>query len=413
MKRRWSLLLLLGLVPLILAVLTRSTQDEYWVHNFEHKQLSTEFYCEGATFGDVSGDGQDDLIAGPFWFEGPEFDTKHAFYEPKSYSIQGYSACFFSFVHDLDQDGQNDILVLGFPGEEASWYKNPGESEGDWERFIVFNGVDNESPTFGDITGDGKPELIFHHGGRFGYAEPDWDNPSEMWAFTPISEDRGLTRYTHGLGYGDVNGDGKKDMLEAKGWYEQTEEGLWTRHEVDFAVGGSQMFAYDIDGDGDNDVVTADMGHSWGLQWNENLGDGSFKKHKIMGETPAESKYGVVFSQLHALALVDIDQDGIKDILTGKRFWAHMGKDPGGNQAPVLYWFKTVRKDDGSVEFIPYYINDATGVGTQLIVGDYNKDMLPDFVVANKKGIAVYTHTKEQVDKQTWLAMQPEPTAGR
>ncbi len=84
-----------------------------------------------------------------------------------------------------------------------------------------------------------------------------------------------------------------------------------------------------------------------------------------------------------------------------------MGKDPGGKEPPVLYWFKTVREKDGSVDFVPYYIGDATGVGTQLKVGDYNSDGLPDFVVSNKKGIAVYTHIKENVDKETWQAMQP------
>lgn len=408
MKSPLGFLLLILAVPVLLAVFARSTQeDDFWLHTFELNQLDSEFYCEGATFGDISGDGQTDIVAGPFWFEGPAFDKRHTFYEPKSHSIEGYSACFFSFVYDFDADNRNDILVIGFPGEEASWYRNPGEMESDWERHVIFEGVDNESPTFGDITGDGKPELIFLHGGKYGYASPNWDAPTETWTFTPVSEDRGLTKYTHGLGYGDVDGDGRSDLLEAKGWYQQVDEDLWMWHEYEFAVGGSQMYAYDFDGDGDQDVITSDMAHAWGLQWHENQGDNTFTIHKLMGESPAESPYGLAFSQLHAMALVDMDGDGVKDLITGKRFWAHMGKDPGGNQPPVMYWYKTTRLPDGGVDFVPHYIGDLTGVGTQLVVEDYNSDGLPDIVVSNKKGIAVYTHKKAKVTKAEWEKAQP------
>lgn len=410
MKKRFGIVFVIALVPILLAVFARPTQeDAYWVHTFEHTQLSTEFYCEGATFGDVSGDGQKDLVAGPFWFEGPEFETRHTFYEPETYSIEGYSPCFMSFVYDFDGDQLNDILVVGFPGEEAFLYINPGTADGHWSESLAFAVVDNESPTFGDITGDGKPELIFLHGGQYGYAEPDWSDPTKVWKFTPIGEDRGLTKYTHGLGYGDVNGDEKKDLLEAKGWYEQVEgDGLWTYHPYEFAKAGSQMFAYDFDGDGDQDVITADVAHGWGFLWHENLGTESFKQHVIMGETPEENAYGIAFSQLHALALVDMDADGIKDLVTGKRFWAHMGKDPGGKQPPVLYWFKTVRQKGGGVSFIPYYIGSKTGVGTQVVVDDYDMDGLPDIAVANKKGIAVYRHKRDEVTKEVWEAAQPK-----
>ncbi|MFK7846538.1 MAG: hypothetical protein AB8G77_14660, partial [Rhodothermales bacterium] len=97
MRKRLGIVFIIALVPILLAVFARPTQeDTYWLHSFEHKQLSTEFYCEGATFGDISGDGQKDLVAGPFWYEGPDFETKHTFYEPEAYSIEGYSLCFLS-----------------------------------------------------------------------------------------------------------------------------------------------------------------------------------------------------------------------------------------------------------------------------------------------------------------------------
>ncbi len=109
--------------------------------------------------------------------------------------------------------------------------------------------------------------------------------------------------------------------------------------------------------------------------------------------------------------LVDMDNDGVKDLITGKRFWAHMGKDPGGNMEPVIYWFKTERLENGSVDFIPHFVSSATGVGTQLVVDDYNGDDLPDIVVGNKKGTAVYTHRKMAVTREQWEEAQPSSIA--
>ena len=417
MIRRFGipLLILLAAVFLTLLLTTGMAEDEYVLHEFDHKQLSEEFFCEGATFGDISGDGVLDLISGPFWFEAPNFETKYTLYDPAPYSIEAYSDCFFNFVEDFNQDGWMDVFRIGFPGKEASWYQNPGPDKKDvWDRHIVFEGVANESPTFADITGDGKREMLFIFEGKFGYAQPDWDAPEKPWMFTAISKDRGLQRYTHGLGYGDINGDGRLDLLEAKGWYEQPEslEGspVWTYHPYDFAFGGSQMYAYDFDGDGDNDVLTADNAHAWGLLWHENLmekGEIAFKTRVVMGEHPDENNYGVAFSQLHALALEDMDGDGVKDIITGKRFWAHMGRDPGGKMDPVMYWFKTVRLENGSVVFKPYLIGSQTGVGTQLVVKDFNADQLPDIAIGNKKGIALYTHKKRVVSREEWEAAQP------
>ena len=97
--------------------------------------------------------------------------------------------------------------------------------------------------------------------------------------------------------------------------------------------------------------------HGYGLAWFEQTtddkGEISFKKHIILNEKtgkekPAPDKYGVVFSQLHAVDLIDMDGDGLKDIVTGKRFWAHgHDGDPDSNGPAVLYWFKLVRTRTG------------------------------------------------------------------
>jgi len=373
---------------------------------FERKQLSDQFFSEGASFGDIDGDGRNDLVSGPFWYAGPGFDRRHEIYPPAAFDPATYSDNFFSFIHDFNGDGNLDILVLGFPGKEAVWFENPGSviesAEKHWPRHVVFDVVDNESPTFADLTGDGKPEIICSTGGVFGYVTPDWGEPEKAWTFHPISPPEVAGgRFTHGMGIGDVNGDGRTDFLEKTSWWQQPEslEGdpLWRRHRFEFSSpGGSQMYAYDFDGDGDNDIITSLAAHGWGLAWYEQMvdddGKRGFQKHVIMGETPDENSRGLAFSQLHALALEDVDGDGIKDVITGKRWWAHRGRDPGATGAAVLYWFRTVRDEavDGGVDFVPHLIDDDSGVGTDVVTGDIDGDGQADVLVGNKKGSFVY-----------------------
>ncbi len=151
------------------------------------------------------------------------------------------------------------------------------------------------------------------------------------------------------------------------------------------------MYVYDVNGDGRNDVITSYDAHGFGFGWFEQKGDGSFTERKIMGSTPEENKHGVKFSQVHAIRLVDVDGDGLKDLVTGKRRWAHgPSADAEAGAAPVLYWFQLKRDGKGGAEYIPHLIDNDSGVGTQVTTGDLNKDGKPDVIVANKKGVFVF-----------------------
>jgi hypothetical protein len=221
------------------------------------------------------------------------------------------------------------------------------------------------------------------------------------------------------MGFGDVNGDGKPDLLEQDGWWEQpaslAEDKEWKKHPFHFSGGGSQMYAYDFDGDGDADVVTSLAAHGYGLAWYEQVKQGdeiTFKQHIIMGKEPNENRYGVKFSQLHSLDLADMDGDGVKDLVTGKRFWAHVNHgDEEPNAPAVVYWFKTVRNGPGNVDFVPYLIDNDSGVGTQVMAGLVDKDPYPDIVIGNKKGVFVMHHTAKPVSKEEWAKLQPKPLA--
>jgi hypothetical protein len=153
------------------------------------------------------------------------------------------------------------------------------------------------------------------------------------------------------------------------------------------------MYAYDVNGDGRNDVITSLEAHGYGVAWFEQTNDGGaigWTKHLIVGKKPEENAQGVVFSQPHAIDLIDVNGDGLKDLVTGKRFWAHgPSGDAEPNAAPVLYWFE-LKRDGGKAAYIAHLIDDNSGIGTQVVAGDISGNGKPDVVVGNKRGAFVF-----------------------
>ncbi|MEM7393597.1 MAG: VCBS repeat-containing protein, partial [Verrucomicrobiota bacterium] len=393
---------------LLLFLLVGLAETQAQPRVFKTIQLNDEFHAESATLADLDNDGDMDVIYGPYWFEGPDFKQRNTIYSSQPFPITTYSDNFFVYVEDLDKDGWKDVLVLGFPGRKNStyWFKNPGSNlrQSIWQKHVVFDGVENESPVWADVTGDGQNEVLCSVRGQFGLVAPaEGASPESRWQFTPISPP-GSTggKFTHGLGFGDVNGDGRQDLLEKTGWWEQpppeAKEPFWKKHPHPFGQrGGSQMHAYDFDGDGDNDIVTSLDAHGYGFAWFEQISSpessSSFKRHMIMGSSPEASPFGVCFSQLHGIRLDDFDGDGVLDIVTGKRYFAHGGKDPGGKDPPVVVWFRTARQPDRSVIFEPYPVHDQSGVGTDVVTGDLNADGRIDIITGNKKGCFIHLQT--------------------
>ena len=445
--------------------------EDFQVHRFERQQLTDVYFSEGANFGDINKDGKPDVVHGPYWFEGPEFTQQREIYDPQPQNRDGYSGNFFTWVYDFTGDGWNDLVSVGLPGSPAVLYVNPGQSVGEaphWMTHKVFDGVGNESPQFVNLLGSEQPELVCNHGGTFGYATFDVTKPEQPWTWHAISENVGEYPFGHGLGVGDVNGDGRQDVIWKGGWYEQPKsvEGdpLWTSHKYQFAgPGGADMFAYDVDGDGDNDVITSLAAHTYGLAWFEQVKDGDaidFKKHVIMGDKAEDNPYGVLFTEPHAVALIDMDGDGLKDIVTGKTYWSHHRGSPMWDAGAVVYWFKLVRgpsplapalrgegrgegaspssasvsdKDKSkekpltltlspqgrgegtgktavtrTVDWIPYLADSEAGIGRQLSVGDIDGDKLPDIVVGGMKGAHVLRHKVAKVNEQEFKAAQPK-----
>jgi hypothetical protein len=150
--------------------------------------------------------------------------------------------------------------------------------------------------------------------------------------------------------------------------------------------------------------------HDFGLAWFEQVkedGKINFKMHIIMDKLPEQNRYGLNFTELHAVALEDIDGDGLKDIVTGKTYWSHHRKSPQWDAGAVVYWFKLVRGEDG-IDWVPYKADGDSGIGRHLNVVDVNGDGLLDIVTGGIKGGNVLIHQKETVDKATWEAAQPK-----
>jgi hypothetical protein len=404
---------------------------------FVKRTLSKDFVAEGCCVADFDRDGHRDVSAGRYVWFGPDFTTRISFAPPRMNSDgtsrepyradTGYSDYFEQFAYDFTGDGWSDILVYSWPGSDASVFVNPGATaaasrvDAAWKRHAIFDVADGESPDLVDVTGDGKPELLAFTGGQFGFAEIDWSNPLAKARFRAISakspeSDRAIHKYTHGYGAGDVNGDGRIDILTSGGWYEQPAKSSpkdsstdsdshadapvdlpWKFHPANFGEGGAQMYAFDVNGDGRADVITSIKAHGYGLSWFEQNADGSFTERVILGRTAADNAddaaAGKGFSQLHALRIEDMNGDGLPDIVTGKRRWAHgpMG-DEDPMAPPILAWFETVRDASapGGARFVQHRIDDDSGVGTQFWTGLLDGDDRPDVVVSNKHGVFVF-----------------------
>ncbi len=229
--------------------------------------------------------------------------------------------------------------------------------------------------------------------GQMAYFTPASD-PTKTWQMHPISEPSskdhvipGTHQFAHGLGAGDINGDKKLDVICTGGWWEQPaelSEKPWKFHPANLGDACADMFAYDLDGDGKSDILSSSA-HNYGI-W-------AHRQRASDSTSPAFMKevlFPKLVSQTHAMHCVDINGDGLKDLVTGKRWWAHGSKGDADPNAPAkVYWFEAKKNRDGLIHFVPHEIDDDSGIGTQFVVADFNGDKLLDVVVANKKGVFV------------------------
>lgn len=391
--------------------------------------IDPTFVSAGVTAADIDKDGLTDIVAGDVWYKAPDWTRYEIrplgnYYgtlviptQPRGSGASYYSSSIGNYTQDIDGDGWLDVIVFNSQGAPCYWYRNPqGKFDQLWEEYLAIEIFHNESPQLVDLFEDGSPVVLAgHHIGEEKYSL-SWfsipKDPTQLWEPHIIGHPdhfdyaihvrwNGKTqRYApggrgHGLGIGDVDGDGITDVLTSQGWYKGPKQAKatenWAFHpltlknaeegeqqEFSFA----QIFVDDFDRDGDADFIGG-AAHNYGLWWFEQVQENGaiqFIQHEI----------AMNYSQLHALISADFDGDGIQEYVTGKRYLAHLGKDPGSSDGAVLVGVSHKNSSSGKPTVQPFTIDTNSGSGTQIWVADINKDGKPDIITSNKKGTHLF-----------------------
>ena len=366
---------------------------------------------ETAAVADINRDGRLDIVSGESWYEAPAWRAHH--FRDLDFRQQ-YIDSFSDLAVDADGDGYADIVSVSWFAKKVSWWRNPGRAPGGrWTESSIHQGFNVEFAILADMDNDGKAHEIVAQENGTGQA---WYEARNGAWLPHVVSDR---TYGHGIGAGDVNKDGRTDILTPRGWLEAPADpraGNWTFHAAWEAINVPPpvpaavpppagpprivelgfMHVLDVNGDGRNDVITA-AAHDYGVFWFEQDASGTWTRRAIDS----------AWSQGHASTLIDLNGDGRLDFVTGKRFMAHNGSDPGERDPLGVYWYEyrmvappagersasappaQSGASAGQVEWIRHLIDfgGRMGGGMQIPVVDLDGDGDLDVVCAGKSGL--------------------------
>jgi len=371
-------------VPLTLQEIQRL--EEPGKARFVRKKIAPSPF-EAASACDVDVDGRKDIVSGDYWYAGPDFTKAFKFRTVQAKS--GYHDSFHDYPMDVNGDGRVDVVSGGWFGKTLLWRENPGNarSADEWVRHEIDEPGSIETSRFWDVDGDGHVEIVPNAGGNVVF-----------YRLVRDASGKGTGKFTkhvakmggcgHGLGFGDINGDGRGDFVIPAGWLEAPAnplEGDWKVHGgFDLAAASVPILVHDVNEDGLADIIQGN-GHGYGLYWFQQSvdadGNRSWLRHTINDRA----------AQYHDMQLADVDGDGRLELVTGKRYHAHNGHDPGGEDPVFVRYFDFDKKG----VFTPHTIDygspkEASGVGIYFWVEDLTGNGRLDIIAPGKEGLYLF-----------------------
>jgi hypothetical protein len=342
---------------------------------FTKVQIASENF-ESAEVVDVNGDAHPDIISGSYWYKGPDFKFKYFIGDVRREGE--YYDDFSTIPYDVNEDGKMDFITGGWWGNNIRWRENPG-NEGPWPEHIIATTGNVETTRAWDVDGDGKLEIVPNTPGKALYY---YQKESGKRIFTAHKV---VDLHGHGLGFGDVNGDGRGDFIISTGWVEApaTSGSPWIFHaEFDIGQGSVPMIVTDVNHDGLSDFIVGHA-HDYGLVWFE-------QKMEKRTRRWIQHTIDPLHSQFHAMLWTDLDNDGRNELVTGKRYRAHNEKDPGTLDDIGLYYF-VWNGESFTKQIISYGpLGEGKGTGIYFAVADVDGNAWKDLVVAGKDGLFVF-----------------------
>lgn len=336
--------------------------------------INADSRFEAATAFDVNGNGLLDIVCGGYWYEAPHW-KKHFLREIKEEG--GYHYDFANLAMDVDGDGWIDTVGAAWHNRMLYWVRNPGKAGRPWEVFEIDTPGNMETALAYDINGNGQLDIlpnIMSEAAWYEFRRDPTAPQGVRWHKHPLPKEAA----GHGIGAGDVNGNGRMDIVTPRGWLEQTDDGWRWHPEFNLGHASIPILVHDVDGDGRADLIWG-LGHDYGLFWLEQTvedGRRAWKRHLIDDS----------WSQPHFMLLADLNNDGRLELVTGKRYYAHNGNDPGANDPSCIYSYSF---DVSTRTWTQQLIHEGgrVGFGINTVAVDIDGDGDLDLIAPGKSGL--------------------------